>query len=84
MEGELADHDDSSGNVPDAQVHFPLGIVKYPELGNFAGEPIDVGGVIRFFDAEQDQQAVLDGGDGFAIDADAGGGDSLEKGSHSE
>lgn len=82
VEGELADHDDVSGDVPDTQIHFPLGIFKNAQLGNFSTQPIDVGGVVEFLDAEEDEQAVLDGGDGFAIDADVGGGNALEKGSH--
>ena len=72
MEGELADHDHFSSDVLDAQVHFSLGILENPELGNFPAKPIDVRGVVRFLDAEQDEQAVLDGCYGIAIDADAG------------
>lgn len=82
MEGELTDHDDFSSDVLDAQVHFSLGILENPELGNFSAKPIDVRDIVRFLNPKQDQQAVPDQSDVFAIDADAGGGNALEKGSH--
>ena len=61
-EGELGDDEEATGDVGDGEVHEPGVVGEDAESGDFSGEPEDVFGAVGFFDADEEEEALADGG----------------------
>ena len=78
VEGELADQQHGRADVDGGQLP-----AQDPQLGDLAGDELDLGGAVVVGDAEQDEQAgALEGADDLAVDGDDGPGDALDDGPH--
>lgn len=81
-EGELGDDEEAAGDVSDGAVHEAGVVGEDAEPCDFAGEPRDVFGAVGFFDADEEEEALADGGVGGLIDGDGGGQNPLEEDTH--
>lgn len=61
-EGELRDDEESAGDVGDGEVHEAVLIGEDAESGDFSGEPEDVFWAVGFFDTDEEEEALADGG----------------------
>ena len=61
-EGELRDDEETAGDVGDREVHEAVLVGEDAESGDFPGEPEDVFWAVAFLDAEEEEEALADGG----------------------
>jgi hypothetical protein len=60
------------------QIHLAFRIAKNAECGDLLRQPARLLLFIRVTDAQQNNKTMSDGGDGLAVNSDAGLGDSLD------
>ena len=80
--GELADDEQAAVHVSDAAVHLAGFVVEDAQFQEFGEQLVSFFFAVADFGADEDEQALADGADGVASDADAGLGDALEQGDH--
>jgi hypothetical protein len=73
MKSELADDYNLPARFEHRAIHDSLFVIENAQSRNLAAQPFDVLGGIGLFDAQEDEQACLNGGFGLPGDDDAGG-----------
>ena len=84
QECELADDEHAPSRIGDREVHFAIGVFEDAESDDLFGHGDDVGLGVVGGDAEEDEEAVGDGADEFAVDLYAGFEDALDDCSHGD
>ena len=79
---ELADNQNIPVHISEAAVHDALLIVENSESGNFPAKPRGIFFIVSVFNAQQDQESVLNGRLDDALDGDGSMADSLNDCSH--
>ena len=57
-------------------------VLEDAEAADLVRDVLDVGGTVFVFDAEKDEEAVIDSADGSITDGHRGGGNPLDDGAH--
>ena len=81
---ELADDQDATANIHDGAVHLTCVVGENAEFGELLGEPFAVLGGVVLCDSEQYEQAGPNLAVDHAVYRDAGGGNTLDNGTHEE
>lgn len=82
VQRELADNQHAAADLDDVTVHLAGFVLEDAQARQLVGEPFRLLGSVAMGDAQKDQQAAADLADDFAVDFDAGLGNSLQDGTH--